>query len=341
MPTKVPNELSFARSITKPEISFAYEFLTGSAPDTDVELNSAAHISNTFNNSRLELFRRVTGTSAFNDKSRDLVPILIDQVFRRKVFGGVAVPKVNAFCVGAPRCGTTTLSVLLAQNREVYSSPIKETNFFSHLWNGAAQNGIPIESYELFYYGWNGEPVLTDFSPLNLRYKHAMDGIHSYNPKAKIIVCLRDPVERAISAFFYTKAFHKFDNILDYYGPVLSKFSLDVPKAENWFSPASLLRQSFYSSDLKYIRTLFPNVLLVNFSEFADISKLNKKVCEFLGVQPGDVDSMESGSQRINASTKDGGGGLSIARQTLENFFAKERLCLKNDFNLVFGPEVP
>jgi hypothetical protein len=327
--------LDFHRPITKDELSFAFELITGAPPANDAELSSAAHIANTFPNSRLELFRYITQRADYWEKSRDISAILFDQVIRSRVFADFKIPKVNLFCVGAPRCGTTTLSTMLGQNRHVYSSPIKETNFFSHMWNGAAPGGVPLEMYDLFYTGWRGEKILTDFSPVYLMHRHAMRGVAAYNPNAKIIICLRDPVERAISAFFYTRPYHRSNSALDYYSPVLRQWSLELHADEKWYSPSSLLRQSFYSEDLRYVYSLFENVLIVNFWEFADLPALNKKVCSFVGV---DVDSIKHAleGRNINSSKKDKNDELFRAEETLAGFFAEEKARLSSEFNIVF-----
>ena len=194
--------------------------------------------------------------------------------------------------------------------------------------------GVPIEMYDLYYAGWEDQPILADFTPIYLMYKHALDGIQAYNPDAKMIVCVRDPVERAMSAFFYTKAFHGKDDALDYFAPELDGFNMEQSTSDVWFSAKSLLRQSFYRDDIAALKERFSQVLIVNFAEFADLAALNERVCAFVGIKPGETHWASPEKGTINSAPKDTGARVEQAKADLTAFFADDRRRLKDDFGV-------
>jgi hypothetical protein len=326
-----------AARLTKDNIAFVMEFLLGRSPADERELNIAAHIAFRFPAPRLELFRNVTSLPTFVSGNRDFHAVLFDQMLRRRVFDGVRPPKVSVFCVGAPRCGTTTLSAIAAQHREVYPCPIKETNFFSHMSNLAAPNGVSLDMYEMFYFGWDSQPILTDFSPNYLRYRHAIDGIHEYNPDAKIIVCLRNPVDRAISNFFYLIANHNSDNAFDFFSAGIADFMVDLPSSEPWFSAKTILRQGLYYTDLRYLKEHFKKVLIIEFSEFANLRALYSKLCTFMEIAPDEERILSQYDKPLNASKKQDNSSVQGARELLLNFYSDDVRSVENNFGVRFA----
>jgi len=110
----------------------------------------------------------------------------------------------NLFVVGAPKAGTTSLYHYLNQVPEIYMSKVKEPNFFSVKTVGEKHPVKPIRDKKkylhLFDEGKNFKYV-GEASPTYLDDSEAALLIHQASPKSKIIVCLRDPVERAYSHY--------------------------------------------------------------------------------------------------------------------------------------------
>lgn len=323
--------------VTNDNIGFLFDFLLGRVAADQHELNSATHIGSRFPNPRIELFRNITSQPSFTAKNRDFHAILFDQMLRRRVFAGHRPPKVNVFCVGAPRCGTTTLSALIGRHPQVYSSPIKETNFFSHMSDRVSPNGVSIDMYEMFYFGWRDEPILTDFSPNYLRNSRAIDGLYDYNSDAKIIVCLRNPVDRTLSNFFYSLKTHKSDNALEFFSTAIDEFVMELPPSEKWFSGRTLLRQGLYHSDLRYLKDRFPKILLVEFSMFNDLKALYRLVCHFLEIRAEDVDLTQL-EKSVNSSKKEENEFVRAARQLLAKFYADDISKVEVDFGIQLTP---
>ncbi|MCP5164493.1 MAG: sulfotransferase [Pseudomonadales bacterium] len=114
-------------------------------------------------------------------------------------------PVVDFFLVGAAKAGSTTLYRILDTHPQVFMSDPKETNFFTHREIGehAFLGKVPAVSREvdyqrLFEAALPGQ-VRGEASVSYLSLPGVAQKIARYNPAAKIVVSLRDPVMRAIS----------------------------------------------------------------------------------------------------------------------------------------------
>lgn len=334
MPNIKPYTWANGAEITADQITFAFDLILGRRPVDETDQNRARYIANRYNLPRLELLRYLMSQPDFLANNRDFLALSIDHALRRAVFANKRPPKVNLFCVGAARAGTTWLANLIAKSPHVYSPPIKETNFFSHFSSRVTPNGVSDDVYEMYYFGWQNQPVLTDFSPNYLRYRHAMEGISKYNPDARIIICLRDPVERALSAYFYTLSQHKQTDAFDFYRSGVEKFDLDLPSSEPWYSARSLLRQGMYFDDVKNAKALFKDVLILTMDQFSDPGSVFRRVGAFVNVPPDNVAQAEIMTVAINGSERDGARANAEARALLEQFYAEDRRKLAAELDI-------
>jgi len=117
----------------------------------------------------------------------------------------MAIP--NFFIVGAPKAGTTSLYHYLEEHPDVYMSPIKETNYFSY--NEIKEQGLfyneeyinTKEQYLAQFTGVKNEKAIGEASVSYLFYNGVAEKIKAFNPDAKIIIVLRNPVERGFSHY--------------------------------------------------------------------------------------------------------------------------------------------
>lgn len=122
--------------------------------------------------------------------------------------------KVNTIIIGAGRSGTTTLFQMMEQHPEVCFSEIKEVHYFSvpDLYGRG-------ESYlHSFYKKWKNEAVVALADTYLMIDNDGISRLHTYNPEMKIIVMLRNPVDRAYSSYNYSVNYghHKaYINFLD------------------------------------------------------------------------------------------------------------------------------
>ena len=110
----------------------------------------------------------------------------------------------NFFIVGTPKAGTTALYNYLRQHPDIYLPECKEPHFFSYVGESLPEWGIPeIEAYKQLFNSARGGQVIGEASTWYLYSSTAAEQIHRLLPDSKIIVVLRQPVERAYSSWSF------------------------------------------------------------------------------------------------------------------------------------------
>ncbi|WP_375579612.1 sulfotransferase [Marivirga tractuosa] len=111
--------------------------------------------------------------------------------------------KVDIAIVGFQKAGTTSILKYLAQQEEIYSHPQKEMTYFSVKEEYEKGWEEAIKRYFSNYTA--GKKLLIKHATL-IRHEASIKRLHEHNPDAKIIICLRDPVQRAYSSYLMEKA---------------------------------------------------------------------------------------------------------------------------------------
>lgn len=117
-----------------------------------------------------------------------------------------ALPAPNFFIVGAVKAGTTSLHAYLKQHPQVFMSEMKEPHYFSSFeLMPEFDNFTPVirdsRAYQNLFVGSGGYRAVGEASPSYLCDAKAPERIRSAIPSAKIIISLRDPVQRAFSHY--------------------------------------------------------------------------------------------------------------------------------------------
>lgn len=113
----------------------------------------------------------------------------------------------NFFIVGAAKAGTKSLYRYLAQHPQVFMSPIKEPRFFSRpreveKFTNAAPISTQPAYLQLFEHA-DAALAIGEASPNYLWDSESPYRIRDKVPAAKIIISLRDPIERAYSQYLH------------------------------------------------------------------------------------------------------------------------------------------
>ncbi len=112
--------------------------------------------------------------------------------------------KVQIIGIGAIKAGTSFLAKMLSQHPEIRWARRKEINYFNTLQPDGSLNAYAdkgLDFYHSFFKDQSG--TLAEFSPSYLADGDAPQKIYEYNPDARLIAVLRDPVERAYSHYLY------------------------------------------------------------------------------------------------------------------------------------------
>lgn len=107
--------------------------------------------------------------------------------------------KPNFFILGAPKCGTTSLAAWLAEHPDVFFCPDKEPGYFNDdTYHRAVIDSIE-EYEELFKDATPAHRAIGEGTTAYLFSHTAVPNILDYNPDARFIVSLRNPVTMAPS----------------------------------------------------------------------------------------------------------------------------------------------
>ena len=155
----------------------------------------------------------------------------------------------NFIIIGAPKCGTTTLSNLLAQHSDVFISKPKEPAFFSR--DEVFEKGI--KWYESLFQNVQGECAVgeatTGYST-SMYGKVAAKRIAKTIPNVRLIYCVRNPIRRIESIwmdYVTSKGFGTYENGIKIYRD-FSKSVLENPgfvATSTYWRRLAVYRQEF------------------------------------------------------------------------------------------------
>jgi hypothetical protein len=110
------------------------------------------------------------------------------------------------FIVGAPKCGTSAMNQYLGQHPDLYMAK-KEMHFFGRdLHFGPQFYRRDRDAYLAEFNAWNGQAHAGEASVWYLFSEQAAAEIKAFNPEARIIIMLRDPVEMLYSLYYQFRA---------------------------------------------------------------------------------------------------------------------------------------
>lgn len=120
------------------------------------------------------------------------------------------IERVDFIGVGAPRCGTTWIADCLMQHPEIGFPGIKELNYFSKTRaNGKSEYEINgIKKYLKIFEKCKSKKIIGEYSTYYLIDMNVAKILKKYFPNVKIIISLREPVERAYSDWKNRKFSH-------------------------------------------------------------------------------------------------------------------------------------
>ncbi len=101
----------------------------------------------------------------------------------------------NFFIVGAPKCGTTSLNEYLKAHARVFVSTPKEPFYFCTDFPRARKVRSEADYLDLFQDVRPHHSVAGEASAVYLYSQVAIERIHEFNPAARLIVMLRNPLE--------------------------------------------------------------------------------------------------------------------------------------------------
>lgn len=105
----------------------------------------------------------------------------------------------NFYIIGAPKCGTTSLSAWLSLHRNIFMCDPKEPYFFSQDIRSIRSADTLDDYRKLFQETTDNHFAVGEASTTYLRSQVAVPAILKRCPNAKFIVCLRNPIKMVAS----------------------------------------------------------------------------------------------------------------------------------------------
>lgn len=179
--------------------------------------------------------------------------------------------------LGTQKGGTTSLQKLLAQHPGVYLPPCKEVHYFS------LHAEQPPRWYAEHYSEAQQGQQRGDITPFYLFHPQAAGRIKTLLPRARMIVLLRDPVERALSQVFHARR-QGFET-LEVAEALAAEAERLASGSSYSFQKHSYVARSRYLEQLDRYEALFPSkCLLVLKSEdlFSNTAAVWDSIQQFL-----------------------------------------------------------
>ncbi len=190
--------------------------------------------------------------------------------------------KPTFFIVGTPKGGTTSLFNYLEEHPEVFVPKIKEPHFFScpevknTYYNATIIDSL--EAYQKLYKESKTYKAIGDFSSSYLNNENSPKKIKDFNPQAKVVIVLRNPVERAISHYL-------MDYSLGYISVPLKEIINNKQQYADFYE--QYVETGFYDGQLKnYLQVFKPSNIQIILSDdlFSETEKTVSNLFQFIGV---------------------------------------------------------
>lgn len=242
--------------------------------------------------------------------------------------------KLEFMIVGAQKCGTTALAGFLGQHPDICMSIPKETHFFDSAdYTPDFSERECAEYYAPFFRHHNAESMKGEATPVYFYWPEIAPQLQRYNPRLKLVLILRDPVERAIS--HWQMESERGEDWL----PMAAAFLVEPLRV--FFSRSrspvssrrlhSYLGRGRYGEQLRNLRSYFPDeqiLVLENKELLLRQEETLKLIFGFLGVGA-DV-RMEPG-EAVSVRTDDPGARGRVYRRLLRFYYQKSNRVLRSE----------
>jgi hypothetical protein len=198
--------------------------------------------------------------------------------------------KPNFFLIGAPKCGTTAINQYLRDHPKIFIPKWKEIHYFSPDFPNY-QKVTKIEEYLSLFNDANEEHFAVGEASVFYMYsKYALDRILEFDPNAKILIMLRNPISMIYSNFFQCRYGYEEDE-----NEFLSAWKLQEDRARGENIPRhcsmpQVLQYKWLASLGTHVERIKKNVSPENlhitvFDDFINDTKAEyEKVLHFLNV---------------------------------------------------------
>lgn len=222
-------------------------------------------------------------------------PVNLELLYNDGIIRGVTAPNrvlPNFIIIGEQKCGTTTLYDHLIQHPQILPALRKEIHFFDNHYN------VGLNMYKAFFptndkIQKNDLSITGEASPNYFHHPLVPKRIKENLPNVKLILLLRNPVERAYSHFIMMKngGFEtlSFEQAVEYEKQVFKEGKISWINQYRVFNETHhpYLMRGIYVNHLKRWLEIFPRnqISIINSENFkSNKSQILKQTFEFLNV---------------------------------------------------------
>lgn len=234
---------------------------------------------------------------------------------------------ISCLIAGTQKGGTTALADYLRKHPSVFVPERKELHFFDN--EQEDWNKPDYERLHQYYTAANKEQLWCEATPITMYWEPCAQRIWNYNPEMRIIISLRNPIDRAYSHWAMEKSRQKerltFEQAIE---KEEERARTALPQQDRIYS---YLDRGYYSSQIKRLWRWFgrKQVLILKQEDLIKNPKntLNK-ICSFLDVaRYENIDTITSNQGQYNSQLPDS------MRQQLLKMYSGEITTLENMLN--------
>lgn len=192
--------------------------------------------------------------------------------------------RIDFLIAGTQKGGTTALDAYLRNHPEICMASRKEAHFFDderYFQHGQAY----YHEYHSLFKPKRSHRILGEATPIYMYWKPAPARIWQYNPGMKIIIILRNPIERAYSNWYMEQG--RNNDSLPFWDALQSESQRCMDAYPYQHRIYSYMDRGFYLEQLERIWNYFPKhqtLILRNEDSKTNPKETLRKVCHFLGV---------------------------------------------------------
>jgi hypothetical protein len=195
------------------------------------------------------------------------------------------IERLDFILAGAQKSGTTALHYFLSRHRDIAMGDQQEIHFFD---NDAMFVSEPdYEQLHKHYRPLGSSTIAGDCTPSYLYHESAAERIWKYNPKIKLLILLRNPVDRAF-AHWNMQRFRGREP-LDFFDAVREEETRIAGAPAVEARRFAYVDRGFYGRQLARLFRFFPReqVKVVKFEDFTEKQRETlTTIFSFLGLAP-------------------------------------------------------
>lgn len=204
------------------------------------------------------------------------------------------IDRLDFILAGAQKSGTTALRYFLSKHPDIAMGDQEEMHFFDNeeIFSGPIDYDVlhrhfaPVSGLTRLRPATARKAIAGECTPIYVYWKPAMERIWKYNPRIKLLILLRNPIDRAFAHWNMQR--FKGREPLDFLDAVEKENERAQEEAPSQSRRFSYVDRGLYSGQLERVFKFFPReqVKIVKFERFRDNNRETlEEIFGFLGVR--------------------------------------------------------